>query len=165
MQIRRAEQGEAAALSQIAWRAKAHWGYPASWLEGWRELLTITPEFVSANETFVAVVEGEIVAFHALLEHEGRFWLEHLWVLPEQMRRGIGRKLFTHAVERALARGASSLTIEADPNAETFYRHLGAVRVGTVASEVEGRRRELPLLIFDLTIRSSEGEKRYPASN
>jgi GNAT superfamily N-acetyltransferase len=47
--------------------------------------------------------------------------LEHLWVLPDWMGQGIGRALFRHAAERAAARGALSLTIEADPNAEPFY--------------------------------------------
>ncbi len=76
--------------------------------------------------------------------------LEHLWILPERIGQGIGRALFQHAVERAAARGATSLTIEADPHAEPFYLHMGATRVGAVTSEVDGQRRELPLLVYDL---------------
>lgn len=67
------------------------------------------------------------------------------------MGKGIGRALFTHAAMRAAALGAHCLTIEADPNAEPFYRHLGAVRIGSTTSEIEGQQRELPLLAFDLT--------------
>ena len=150
MQIVRAQPSDAAALSAIARAAKAHWGYPQAWLDQWRDLLAITPEFVAAQETFVAVVDGRIVAFYALLDRDGTLCLEHLWVLPDQMRRGLGRKLFQHAIERARSRGASRLTIEADPNAEPFYRHMGAAVVGKTTSEVEGRRRELPLLAYQL---------------
>ena len=150
MEIRPARPGEAQILTKIAKTAKAYWGYPAAWLEEWRDLLTITPQFVEANETFAAVVKGEIVAFYALVTSGGTLRLEHLWVLPEQMRHGIGRKLFEHAVGRAKSRGVLCLTIEADPNAETFYRHMGAVKIGAISTKVEGGHRELPLLSFDL---------------
>jgi predicted N-acetyltransferase YhbS len=73
------------------------------------------------------------------------------------MKRGLGRKLFQHAAVRAAALGANCLTIEADPHAEPFYLHLGASRSGTVASEMEGERREIPLLTFPLT---NGGEKQ-----
>lgn len=42
------------------------------------------------------------------------------------------------------------MKIEADPNAEDFYQRMGAIRVGTIASEVCGQRRELPLLEYRL---------------
>ena len=129
-------------------------------MEKWRNLLTITPEFIVTNETFVAVIQGQLVGFHALHEAAEELRLEHLWILPEQMRKGIGRALFRHAVERAATMGALRLTIEADPNAEAFYRHMGAERVGSVASKMEAGRRELPLLVFDLRGKSVPNEKR-----
>ena len=76
--------------------------------------------------------------------------LEHIWVLPERIGQGIGRCLFAHAAGRAALCGARCLTIGADPNAEPFYRYLGAVRIGATPSEIDGRSRELPLLTFDL---------------
>ena len=151
MEIRRAKPSEADALSAVARTAKAYWGYPEEWLGQWKAELTITPEFIAANEVFVALVQERVVAFHALLKTPGDVRLEHLWVLPEQMHRGLGRKLFAHAAERARALGAASLTIEADPNAEEFYRHLGAIKIGSIVTEIQGHRRELPLLSFDLT--------------
>ena len=45
----------------------------------------------------------------------------------------------------ARSRGVTSLRIEADPHAEAFYRHAGAVRTGSVPSgSIPGR--SLPLL-------------------
>lgn len=158
MEIRRAQPADASALSRIARTSKASWGYPEAWLKQWQGQVTITPEFIVANETFVAVIDSQIVAFHALFQTSTEIRLEHLWVLPEQMRRGIGRTLFAHAVECARARCATSLTIEADPNAEMFYRHLGAVKVGAMETEIEGRQRELPLLSFDLSTQGNVGQ-------
>jgi hypothetical protein len=40
--------------------------------------------------------------------------------------------------------------IEADPNAEGFYRRMGARRVGEISYELDGRKRVLPLLAMDL---------------
>lgn len=150
MEIRRAQPAEAEVLTKIAQSAKASWGYPATWLRQWHDLLTITPQFIEANETFVANIESEIVAFYALLLQDATLRLEHLWVAPGHMRHGLGQKLFAHAVERARSRGAPRLTIEADPNAEAFYRHMGAVRIGAITTQIEGEVRELPLLSFDL---------------
>jgi GNAT superfamily N-acetyltransferase len=150
VQIVRAQPADAARLSEIAWAAKASWGYPPTWLERWRDQLTITPEFVRANETFAVCLSRQLVGFHALLRTADTMRLEHLWVLPSQMGRGWGRALFQHAAARAIALGVHSLTIEADPNAEPFYLHLGAVRTGVIASEIEGKRRELPVLEFKL---------------
>ncbi len=153
VQITRAKTSDAPALSAIALAAKAHWGYPAHWLEHWRELLTITPDFIATNETFSGQIDQRIIGFYALIAAPGTISLEHLWVLPEAMGKGVGRSLFADAVERAASLGARSLTIEADPNAEAFYRHLGAVRIGSVATEIDGRPRHLPLLAYDLTRR------------
>ncbi len=150
MQIVRAEISQASALSAIAWAAKAYRGYPAHWMEQWREQLTITPDFIARHDTFAAQRDGEAIGFYALSEGPAAISLEHLWVLPERIGQGIGRALFEHATGRAAARGASCLTIESDPQAEPFYLHLGARRAGAVASEIEGQPRELTLLVFDL---------------
>jgi GNAT superfamily N-acetyltransferase len=64
------------------------------------------------------------------------------------MRRGTGRTLFEHAVNQARAAGFDLIKIEADPNAEGFYERMGARRVGTSVSEVEGEKRELPLMEY-----------------
>lgn len=137
-------------LSLIAYAAKLHWGYPKRWMERWREGLTITPEFVEENEVYAALVEGEPVGFYALVGQGCRIELEHLWVLPERMGTGVGRALLEHAAGRAADLGAETLGIEADPNAEGFYRRMGARRVGETTYELDGRKRILPLLALDI---------------
>src|SRR5437899_12760341 len=100
MQITRAKPDDAATLTAIALAAKRHWGYPAEWLESWRDVLTVLPESIAAHETYAAIDEGRTVGFYAL-GHKGRgMELLHLWVLPDAMGRGVGRALFTHALER-----------------------------------------------------------------
>ena len=150
VEIVRASPGEAGVLTRIAFAAKSYWGYPERWIELWQEALTITPEFISDNEVYGAVFEEELGGFYALVERGREVELEHLWVSPEHIGAGIGRALFDHAVRRAAALGATTLSIEADPNAEGFYRRMGARRVGENVYEIEGHRRELPLLFLDV---------------
>ena len=147
MQIVRARPEDAAELTAVAFAAKRNWGYPESWIQGWRDILTVTPKLVAENPTFSATEADRVVGFYSLTAgpHPD---LTHLWVLPVAMGRGFGRALFEHAVEQARALGLASFEIEADPNAEGFYLHMGAKRIGTNVSEIEGARRELPLLIY-----------------
>jgi ribosomal protein S18 acetylase RimI-like enzyme len=153
LEIFRAEPDDADALTRIAIAAKRYWGYPERWIEQWQEALTITPGFITDNEVYVAVFEEEMGGFYALIERGSEVELEHLWVLPEHMGAGIGRALLDHAVRRTAALGATTLSIEADPNAEGFYRRMGARRVGENVYDIEGHRRELPLLVLDVSNR------------
>ena len=150
MKIVRAKAEDAATLTNIAFRAKSHWRYPEHWLETWRDALTVRAEFIDTQETYAAITAGRTVGFYALCTDGDRLRLEHLWVLPDAMRRGVGRLLFTHAIERAKALGFRALEIESDPNAEGFYRRLGARRVGARVAELDGQRRELPLLVYEI---------------
>jgi GNAT superfamily N-acetyltransferase len=150
MQIVRARREDASELTRIALAAKQHWGYPEVWIDGWRELLTIRPEIIASQEIYTAIVDGRAIGFYGLHCHSGKVQLEHLWVLPAAMNRGVGRALFTHALERARALGFQSLEIESDPNAAGFYERMGARRVGVNVTELEGQRRELPLLIYEI---------------
>ena len=129
-EIVRAEPDDAGSLTRIAFTAKSHWGYPERWISQWKDALTITPEFVGRNEVYAAVDIGGPVAFYALVGRGHEVELEHLWVSPERIGTGVGRALFDHAVHKAASLGAEVLSIEADPNAEGFYRRMGAERVG-----------------------------------
>lgn len=152
MEIRRAGPGEADRLSEIAQAAKASWGYPARWLEVWKAALTLTPEFIAANPVFVASTEDAVVAFVALVrESETRWALDHLWVLPSSMNRGVGSRLVRFASEFAMASGVRELTIDAEPRAESFYAGLGAIRVGEAVDTIDGQPRVRPQMVLDPT--------------
>ena len=150
MEILRATPGDAGTLTGISFAAKRYWGYPEQWMERWRESLTITPDFIRRNEVYVAVVEGEMVGFYALAGQGHKFELEHLWVSPRHIGTGLGRALFDHAVRRAASLGAEILGIEADPNAEGFYRRMGATRVGGISYSIAGQKRTLPVLVVEV---------------
>ena len=148
--IRRAIPEEAVTLSQIAFSAKAYWGYPKRWLEIWKPQLTLSPEYLEENENWVTVDDDKPIGFYTLQEKGSNAWLENLWVSPEFIGKGVGKMLFFHAVELSRQHGYKTLQLEADPNAFGFYEKMGMHKIGERQSEVEGQPRILPIMEMEL---------------
>jgi len=146
IEIRRAAPDQAEILTQIAFAAKRHWGYPEHWIQLWSPILTITPEFIQQYETYVALLDNELVGFCAISLEDEKASLEHLWVLPDFMGKGVGNSLFNHMRSRCRELGVRILEIESDPHAQGFYERMGAKKIGEVVGEIEGQPRILPLL-------------------
>ena len=150
--IRPAREAEAAELTALCHRSKAHWGYDAAFMAQSRAALTITPAFIATGRVFVAEEEGGTllgIASVAPLEQDRTYDLVHLFIEPGAIGNGVGRRLFEAAVNKARDDGARRLVILADPNAAEFYRRLGASDAGEAPSEsVPGRM--LPMLHFEL---------------
>lgn len=150
LHIRRAEAAEASLLTELALRSKAHWGYDPEFIEDCRADLTITPAYVSANPVYVATEGQEIAGFYSLLGRGEDCELDFLYVEPGQIGSGCGRLLWRHAVEESRRLGFRRIFIQSDPFAETFYRAMGAKRVGECESAVRAGRL-LPLMRFDVS--------------
>ena len=133
-------------------------------------MLTITTKYLEDHLVFVVRTDEGIVGFYALqldrtisrpadvlganravaerehpleLESEPAM-LDHLWVLPDVIRSGIGRELFEHAEKIARTNGVTRLVIESDPHAEGFYQRMGAKTIGHTGSAIAGVSRQLP---------------------
>ncbi|RKT88708.1 Acetyltransferase (GNAT) domain-containing protein [Saccharopolyspora antimicrobica] len=149
MLIRAAAPDEAAALSDLALRSKAHWGYDEAFLEACRAELTLRPDDLIEQRATVAQVGDRVVGFYTLAGRAPEGELTCLFIEPDHIGTGVGSRLWEHAVAAARALGLQRFTIDADPFAEDFYRKLGAVRVGVTPSDsIPGR--ELPRLIYRL---------------
>jgi GNAT superfamily N-acetyltransferase len=156
LNIRVALLNEAAVLTDIAHAAKRHWGYPEEWITLWRDALTVTPAYLSEHAVFVGEYETERVGFYALLPDHDAWELDHFWIRPAFVGRGFGRALFTHAVTQLKSLSSkTALDIESDPNAESFYLHMGAKRVGEISRDWHGLKRTLPHLRYKLESQSS----------
>jgi len=146
-QIRRAEEGDAEELTQLARRAKASWGYSETWQREWESALSFSTEYIRLEEVFVAESKGTLLGIVAVRDDPTTGpEIDHLWVLPESQGRGVGRLLLKQAVQMAKERGWASLRIESDPNAQPFYERMGATKVGDVSAPVAGVERSLPVL-------------------
>ncbi len=148
--IRRARHDECALLTDLAFRAKAIWGYSEQFMADCVAELTISEADIQNHQFFVLEANGEVIGFCALLEGgERERELAHVFVEPARLREGHGRHLVEHAKNAARALGWRSLLVESDPNAREFYLGCGGAQIGTVASgSIPGRR--LPLIKIPL---------------
>ena len=154
--ITRASANDCDTLTQIALDAKRHWGYPEHWIKHWESDLTITSDFITDNEVYVAELDGEIRGFYALCIVDQKAELEHMWVRPADIGTGIGRLLFLDAMERAARLNISEVELSADPNAAGFYERMGASTIGEINSEIEGKTRKLPRMKIGVRRMSDE---------
>lgn len=148
--IRAARSDEAEALTALARRSKASWGYPAELMERFAPDLVIGADAIARGEVRVVEDDAGAVLGVARLSLTGEVAvLEDLWIEPAAMGRGLGRRLWEDAVERARRAGAIAIELDADPYAKPFYDRMGAVQVGeTPSTRVAGR--SLPRMRFDL---------------
>lgn len=131
MLIRPARDGEHVALTELVLRSvQQTWNYPQEFMEWEPETITVGPQHVRDMLTNVAEEHGRIVGFYVLDGTPPEMEMSRLMIEPDRVGTGIGRMLWNHAVATAVALGVQTITIDGDPNAEPFYRRMGAVTVG-----------------------------------
>ncbi len=129
--IRRAEAGDAATIAQLLHDFNSEYedytpGVPAL-TERLSELL--------AEEAIVALLAGDPPTGFALFRLRPSLWaqagdayLEELYVIPAQRRKGIGRALLEASIDAARESGASHFELttgETDTEARTLYESRG----------------------------------------
>ena len=152
IRLRRAGPGDAKALSALAFRSKAHWGYDIEFMKRCKAELTWSPEDIEAPRFrfHLCELDGRPVAFYALeLLGDGRAELEALFVQPGLIGQGIGKFLIRHVKSECRLLDVRDVTIQGDPNAEDFYLAIGAKPAGYRES-ASIRGRFLP--VFSLAI-------------
>jgi GNAT superfamily N-acetyltransferase len=154
--FRRASPDEAEGLTAITLESKAHWGYDAEFMDLARRSLTVTPEYLEANECWIAEVDGDTVGWFSLVPIADGLLLDNFFLLPAHIGSGLGRLMWNEAVRRAGAAGVGRMTLEADPNAAGFYERMGARRTGSVRAPDTGR--ELPL--YEMKLNREGGRTR-----
>jgi GNAT superfamily N-acetyltransferase len=152
--LRRARPDEASMLSDLALAAKGFWGYEQAFIESCRAELTFSPGDVERRHFVVADLRGLVVGFYSVDGEPPVGELDNMWVTPREIGTGLGRVLWQDAMAAAAAAGFEYLEIGAEPNAEGFYRKMGAEPIGeTPSGSVPGRM--LPLMRVSVASMSS----------
>jgi len=150
-ELREALPVDAPALSELAKRSKAYWGYSQAFMSACEAELTYDRDDL-AEHTFIVLQAGDrLTGFYALYRRSAeQAELEALFVEPEFIGTGCGKALIEHAKSTATARGFRELIVQGDPNAQRFYEAAGGVLTGTLESgSIPGRF--LPLFRISLT--------------
>lgn len=146
--IRRALPSDHSVLTEITRNSKAFWAYSKQQLEIWQPELTITAKYISENETYQLVLDYEIIGYYAFIKlGAGHLKLDHLFLFQQFIGKGFGQLLLTDFLKRAKESNAIDIILEADPNAENFYKKFGFVTYDQRESSIKGRF--LPLMKLD----------------
>ncbi|WIM10950.1 GNAT family N-acetyltransferase [Enhydrobacter sp.] len=148
--VRPARRGEAASLTAICLRSKAHWGYDAEFMRLSRPAITVDEADIEAGHVLVACdAVGNAVGLVRVQPEGAAAELGLMFVDPPAIGSGVGRTLFTAAAALARELGAERMAILADPNAAPFYERMGARFVRNAPSDaIPGRT--LPFYEYDL---------------
>jgi len=150
--MRPATGEDAATLTDLALRSKAHWDYSDEFIAACREELTLTSAQIEAPQFFcqVCLRKERPIAFYSLEKISTEIAeLDALFVEPDLIGKGIGKMLVHHAKEQAGRLGFVTMIVQGDPHAERFYTASGAVPCGTRESgSIPGR--QLPLFTIKL---------------
>ena len=129
--IRPARVGEHVALTDLALRSvRECWDYSDDFMAWEPDGITVTPDHISGAITKVLEANGRVLGFYVLRGDPPEMELSRLMIAPDVIGTGLGRRLWVHAVETARSLGVAMITLDADPNAEPFYRCMGAETVG-----------------------------------
>lgn len=137
MQLRTAVPGDLPALRRIFRRSSLSNEGDRAVLIAHPEVLELSGDGVAEGRTRVAVgADGTILGFATWRRlRRGALELDDLFVDPDWMRRGIGRRLVEDLVALATRERVPIIEVTANPHADAFYRSVGFVRV----SETETR--------------------------
>jgi len=142
--IQKAELKDSAILTEISKSAKAYWDYPEEWLQLWENDLTITIAQIQQHQVFKLTREGEILGFCMIIEEGELVEIEHLWIRPKYIGKGLGKYLLTEVLQSVITKSHTTLSVLADPNVVGFYEKFGLKTIQYLPGQPEGR--VLPLM-------------------
>jgi GNAT superfamily N-acetyltransferase len=146
-----ARPGEAASLTALCLRSKAHWRYDAEFMRLSARTLKVHEADIAGGRVLVAVDSGDRPLGVACVQgHGATVDLADMFVDPPAIGTGAGRLLFEASVALARRLGARQMTILADSHAAPFYERMGARFLRNAPSDaIPGR--VLPFYEYDLT--------------
>jgi N-acetylglutamate synthase-like GNAT family acetyltransferase len=129
--IRPARGAELDALELLQRRSSVHEPMYRAQLGAHPHAIELPVEQITGGLVRVAEQNGAVVGFAVLLERSGDACeLDGLFVEPDRMRAGVGRRLVEDAKRIARERGATRIDVVANPQAGAFYEAVGFTRVG-----------------------------------
>lgn len=148
--LRDAVAADCPRLTEIAFSAKRHWGYPEACFRIWEKELTVNDEYLTKARVRSEELDGGLVGFYSILENPApfrigereighEFILDHMFIDPEWHGRGIGRAFFRDIDDFLAVRGVGGMCIFVDPHAAGFYEKMGARRICDFPSNIPGR--------------------------
>lgn len=138
LKIEKAKRTEAVQMTELALLSKSHWKYEAKQIEKWRDELTLTEKDIDKKQVYKLVNGDKLIGFYAYYpENNTDIKLDYLFVAPEYIGQGFGKKLLLDFLKRIKKTTFERVILEADPNAEKFYERMGFQVIGKCKSSIK----------------------------
>jgi predicted GNAT family N-acyltransferase len=147
MEILKAEIDDNEILTSITKKSKAYWGFSEDVLKEWEHLLTITKDYIEKNKVFKLVQNNQVIGYYSFFFiDENTIKLDNIFILPEFIGNGFGNILMNDFLKsiKQLDKSIIKITLDAEPNAEKFYKLFGFETIGQLESPI--KERYLPIM-------------------
>ena len=140
---------DAELLTQTALDSKKSWGYSDELMNLWKSDLVVSVEYILGNRVVKIFDQDRFIGFFGIkmVGNTGAV-IDHLWIIPNELRNGYGRLVFQHIMNYLKSNDHEKVTLIAEPNAKGFYDKMGGRIMGKFQSQVSGR--VLDVYEFDL---------------
>jgi GNAT superfamily N-acetyltransferase len=141
MKIEKANSDDYEILTEITKLSKAFWGYSEEQMAQWNDALTITKAYIQTNFTYKLIKENQVIGYYSYFITESiTIKLDNLFVLPTYIGKGFGNYLMDDFLNRIKEnRDIKKVILDADPNAENFYKGFGFTTIGKIETSIENR--------------------------
>ena len=135
-----AREESLARINDLIVRSRSYWNWPADYLKKALPLHEIEPSYLRHNRCFELLnMNDELAAFLAVAISDTKVVLDNLWVRPDLIGKGVGRRACEHVFRLAREHDWTELWVIPDAPAEGFYKKMGFSDTGErVPSRVPG---------------------------
>ena len=140
MTITEASINDNEVLTDITKKSKAYWGYSEEQILKWNDNLTISKDYIETNFVFNLVNDSEIIGYYSyVIKEEKNVLLDNLFILPEYIGKGFGKYLMNDFLNRMKEEKFNKITLDSEPNAESFYLKFGFKKIGEFETSIKNR--------------------------
>ncbi|MCE3231288.1 MAG: hypothetical protein K0R52_1216 [Alphaproteobacteria bacterium] len=117
-------------INQLMRSGKAYWGYSEEALDRFMKVFGIT-DAAYFNKAFGFMAESgqDTIGYYLFKTDEQPPSLDYFFLNVRFIGQGYGRHLWNHCVVQSEKQGWTKFTFCADPHAQGFYEHMGAIKI------------------------------------
>lgn len=133
--VRKATNPDIASINEIMQLSKAHWGYDEAFMDAFMQKFSINENYLANQNVHIIFKDKDIIGFFSFIFHDNdSLELDHFFLHPNYIGKGLGKRLWKECCIVASGLGAKEFILWSDPQAEGFYAKMGCKKIGVKKS-------------------------------
>lgn len=125
-------------LNHIMRLSKGHWGYDEHYLNRFIDKYAITADYLKNNIVRLVYCNDTLIGFFSFLYHADQsIELDNLFLYPEYIGKGLGKKIWSFCCATAKQDGIKKFFLWSDPYSESFYEKMCCIKIGSKNSTID----------------------------